>query len=152
MFGFDFASADAGRLTHRSRGSLVYASVLCRKEHGLYGRRNLDMRHKTAFGIIPAVEPSSRPPHSSGDTPQRPERDRSVAAKARGRSLSLHRSHIRRVRSLSPVGCLILAPTPAGGPAARAPRPVRASRYCSLRCAPPCVTVLIVGIPPGRPI
>jgi len=36
--------------------------------------------------------------------------------------------------------------------AARAPSPVRASRYCSLRCAPPCATVLIVGIPPGRPI
>jgi hypothetical protein len=69
-----------------------------------------------------------------------------------GCSLSLHRSRFCSVRSLSPVGCLILAPTPAGGPAARAPRPVRASRYCSLRCAPPCVTVLIVGIPPGRPI
>src|SRR5690606_31742939 len=51
-----------------------------------------------------------------------------------------------------PDGCLMIAPAAAGGHAARAPSPVRASRYCSLRCAPPCATVLIVGIPPGRPI
>src|SRR5579859_4808460 len=31
------------------------------------------MRHAPAFGIIPAVESASRPPHSSGDTPQRPD-------------------------------------------------------------------------------
>lgn len=30
------------------------------------------MRHASALGIIPAVEPASRPPFSSGDTPQRP--------------------------------------------------------------------------------
>ena len=48
-----------------------------------------------------------------------------------GCSLSLHRSHILSQRSLSPLGCLIIAPALAGGPAARAPRPVRASRYCS---------------------
>jgi len=55
---------------------------------------------------------------------------RSVAAGLRG-SLSLPRSRILSQRSLSPVGCLIIAPATAGGPAARAPRPVRASRYCS---------------------
>ena len=31
------------------------------------------MRHFPAFGIIPAVESMSRPPLSSGDTPQRPD-------------------------------------------------------------------------------
>lgn len=30
------------------------------------------MWHAPAFGIIPAAEPASRPPHSSGETPQRP--------------------------------------------------------------------------------
>lgn len=30
------------------------------------------MRHVPAFGIIPAREPKSRPPHSGGDTPQLP--------------------------------------------------------------------------------
>ena len=77
---------------------------------------------------------------------------RSGAARAGGarsrcaaRAIFFERSHTLR-------GCLMIAPAPAGGRAARAPSSVLASRSFSLRCAPPCATVLIVGIPPGRPI
>ena len=67
-------------------------------------------------------------------------------------SLSLHRSRICSEQSLSPVGCLIVAPAPAGGRRRERLRPSAPQGNCSLRCAPPCATVLIVGIPPGRPI
>lgn len=74
---------------------------------------------------------------------------RSIAARASGaRSRCTARAFA--VSGAAPEGCLIIAPAPAGVRAAQAPPAVHASRYCSLRCAPPCATVLNVGIPPGR--
>jgi hypothetical protein len=51
-----------------------------------------------------------------------------------------------------PDGCLILAPATAGGVRRKRLRRPRLKVLLGFACAPPCATVLIVGIPPGRPI
>jgi hypothetical protein len=56
-------------------------------------------------------------------------------------SLSLHRSRIRSVRSLSPVGCLIVAPAPAGGrrrERLRPSAPQGIARFAALHLARRC--------------
>ena len=111
--------------------------------------RRLRTRHRRLAALPPAPTPPSAlglPPALHCAPPSQPLRSRLMRESpglrparccplnrrgAFGCSLSLRRSRIRSQRSLSPVGCLIIAPTPAGDPAARAPRSLRASRYCS---------------------
>jgi hypothetical protein len=62
----------------------------------------------------PGLSPSPAPAPARWPVPLDPGDDAQTPLGCRC-SLSLHRSRIRSVRSLTPVGCLIVAPAPAGG-------------------------------------
>jgi hypothetical protein len=86
------------------------------------GRRLTGRDTAGLAALPPAPTPSSTPGLSPSlryhtCAPSGPTRHRGDAQTPLGCrcSLSLHRSRIRSERSLSPVGCLIVAPAPAGG-------------------------------------
>jgi len=103
------ASGDSSSEHDRSPGSLPVAGSPVATPAALPRSRR-----RRLLPPLPACRLRSAPAPARWPVPLDPEGDAQTPLGCRC-SLSLHRSRIRSERSLSPVGCLIVAPAPAGG-------------------------------------